>query len=399
MEIAESRANIFYRIGLYLLIISPYFIWVETSVSFRHIIVPVGFLSLGTIANQTIDLKRHHVLALLFTLEAVISTFLAFERPSSTVIISLLMGIVYVLATSRKIDIDMFVRIIDIYVSASILIALLIILSAVFHKPHSGVYFVRYSINILGINKNPNYLSAFMCAPYAMILYRVLVQNIGFPIKKIFSLVFLLILASGIVLTGTRAAWLAISAITFLEIACIIFSQSTATNKILHFTLLLLIIVLAMYILYSYIPNNIFNRFSLSDPFRENAWKMAWNDFINSNFVTGFGINGVRSHIVAIGDDLHSMVLQTLFEQGLVGFFLFTWLILSDVNWISKDDMFYIFLCLVGLFYPFFFNNGCYTVSFWFPVIMLRIFKDYSIERKKYCWPSISDAWLEKGII
>lgn len=399
MEVAERRANVFERIGLYLLIISPYFVWVETSVSFRHIIVPVGFLLLGAIIRRTFPFKLHHKLALLFVLESMISTFVAFEDFSSTVIISLLFGFVYVLATSREINVDIFARIIDMYVIASIIIASLIVLSAVFNKPHSGEYFVRYSINILGINKNPNYLSAFLCAPYAMVLYRVMLQNFGHKIKKIVSIAYVLILAAGILLTGTRAAWLALAAITFLEIACLILSRGSATKKAMHFIILLLLIALAVYVLNRYIPRNIFNRFSLSDPFRENAWRMAWEDFINSNFVTGFGINGVKSHITAVGDDLHSMILQTLFEQGIVGIFLLVWLIMTDVKWISKDDLFYIFVCSVGLFYPFLFNNGCYTVSFWFPIILLRFLKDFSIERKIYNWPSIADAWLERGKI
>ncbi len=392
MKTAKPRQNIIFSIGLILFIISPYYFWIETSVSFRDVIIPFFLVLIGAFLSKKIIITFPDVIVILFWMEAILATVIARTPFSTTSITYLLFAILFIFITSREYSEVDIARIIDTYLIASTIVGFLIVLSAITHKPHSGVFYLRYSINVIGVVKNPNYLVAFLVGAFTILVQGVLFCKATVK-KQVSRIIVAVIIFSSCILTGTRSSWLALAGVGVLTIFQLVFLKSSRGKRLKNIILLILVCLFFIYIVLRYIPVDVFNRFSLEDSFRSSAWKLAYDDFIRSNFITGFGINGVVKHIISIGNDLHSMILQTLFDQGICGIILLIMLICFGLFRTKKSDRFFLYIFYISVYYPFFFNNGCSTVSFWFPIIITRLFVDYSLKNEM----SIIDTWGRYG--
>lgn len=396
-ERKEYNLNIFTRIGLLLFVVSPYFIWAETSVAFRDIIIIFALIIFGGVISKTIKVKAYHIFSLLFWVEALLSTIIAGQELSTTVIVFALFVMMYILVTGIDIAPLFIVRLLDTFILGSIIVSLFVIISAAMGRTYMGTHFyARYSLDSIGIIKNPNYLTAFFVGAYVILLFGVMFKSSGSIAKTFIRIALLLEIAIACILTGTRASLLTISVVSVLTLLGFVFKKSSAKRRVINSFLLVVFILLLYYIIIRYVPATVFNRLDLADSYRQSAWNIAFHDFLSGNIITGFGINGVVDSISVIGRDLHSMLLQVLFDQGILGFLFFLGMVLNGHRKLGANNLFFVIILEIAMYFSFIFNNGCSTVTFWFPIILIRLVMNCCEKLKDIS--SLNDYWQANSV-
>ncbi len=374
-----GRNDFVFNLGISLFVISPFFIWIQNSVSFSNIILPFFLITLGILFVNHLEFRVDHVFAILLWVEGVISTISSGRALSTTIITYFLFIFLYILITSQNFSTNQIRFFLGIYINISVIVTFIIILSAIFGKTYLGMNMPRYSLDIIGIEKNPNYINAFVCGPYVILLYKLLLTLGEKKKNNLFVLFKTIIILTGSILTGTRAALLVFGIVTVMVIIHI-FNNVYKIRKIKVLSFLIAFSLILFLLLHFFIPHAVFTRFNLEDNTRTFLWSTGYNSFHDSNIILGFGLGGTT---VAIrGSYLHSMILQHTFDQGIIGFILFLILIFVNTKKIEMNDTVIIVIFSIALFYPFFFNNGNITVSFWYPIIWRRLMINYCSQEK-----------------
>jgi O-antigen ligase len=371
-----------FAIVFFIFIMSPIISNSLHSASFRDIIVPfILLLFLIVIFKVKLLLRAYHGYALLLWVNAIVSTFInnqSFNRQALTYLFFVLF---FILITSISWDTVNLNIVVKSYMIAAILFSITIIGSVIFNTPYS---WQRYSLDLIGIHKNPNYVTSFIAIAYCIILYFIIFIKHKSLKNTIVSGLLITIIITSFIFTGTRAGILTISLCTAFQLISLLFSKRRNKSIIILVVIFLLLVLFVINFLPSKNKKRVLNIESYSDPSRTLAWKTVFFEFLQKP-IFGLGMGGtykVLGYSEAI-DYLHNILLQLLYDQGLIGFTIFLLLVFSDLAYTKKEDRVLIFSLCIVLFVPIIFQNGLIGVSFWWPVILLKVICNYS--RTNFC--------------
>jgi len=374
-KIDSSSIRIVLILALFLFMIAPVFLGGDHSSSFRDVIPAFVLLIFSFYCyGITIKVRTNMLLLIAFWFFSVVSTFISGVGFDSTIITSFLFVVFAILITSINYSKKEINIILNLYVIICSVSALLIFLSVLTGKSYS---YNRFSIDCIGIHKNPNYVTGFIMGGYGLLLHSVLFKKQSL-FKRLSKLLIILLMLVSFVFSGTRAAILA-SIIVF--ILCVVINLFKSTNKLrsLVVGLLLMSMVIIFYLnIDNFLPDFLVRRLSSdnifeSDDIRLVLWSAAYERFSNESFIFGLGINGTEifSHST-FGLSLHSVILQLLFDTGAVGVILVLFYLLSGLLKEKKITPVLI-VFTISMLIPLMFQNGLYAISFWFFIIFFKL--------------------------
>ena len=278
-----------------------------------------------------------------------------------------------------------------VYILLSIILSILIILSYQFGYAHndSTYYMGRYSIGITGLYKNPNYITSFMNLALFVLIYRMLFSKLSKLQVYVTAAVFVLFFVS-FYLSGTRASLVTLFIYGFVLFLFYI-SNNNKNGKIVSILLALsLLVPITYWTIVNYdqiafwVDMFVGNRDLLNDESRFNTWGLALNKLSESLFL-GQGLFSWQ-HFYIGGDDLknmHNLFIEFLLYQGVVGFIVLLFVILSGYSKIKKQDRVFVYGFLFVTAFPLLFQNGLIDVNFFKFLIMNRIVVNYSTYSKE----------------
>lgn len=307
-------------------------------------------------------------------LSALISTMFSdsvqMQRTIITYLLLCIMTILFACIQYSAKDIDCFIT---FYIIYGVVCAVLIVLSWVFHIEYQ---WNRYSIDIIGLHKNPNYINNIILLAFAFVLNRI-TQGKG---RLVLNAFYCCIMCFGVFLTGTRAALLCILVLgvfTFVYI-CVIKRQYT-------YILILFLLAGGAYFLFTnYVPPVIVERLLGEDAFNDTGRLYMWGNAINEFMeqpILGMGLNGVTAYNRTISSvaNIHNVLLQFLCDQGIIGAVILFTIIYSIWHRVKKEDRILVALMMIALYIPILFQNGTISFAFWWPLAVMEIFSHASL--------------------
>lgn len=348
------------------------------SASFRHVGVSFILVCSVTMLYRS-RIRKEYILYVMFWAEAVIATLLSpYVSVSSASVTYLLFAVMVVCFANLEFSARDLKRFVDFYICFALLCAVLIILSWLADIPHTPG---TYSVGILGITKNPNYINSVIILGVTFLLYRLVTDTKG----RIMRITIMAVLVFASLQTGTRAAILTI-------VLCAVFTvghQLVVTKtweKILSYVkanwkvvavcavAAVAVLVLTVYVL----PDSAKRRFTklFSDNIRITMWTHNMLELLKQP-ILGMGLNATTSFTAGLGlavNNIHNTILQLLCEQGLIGFAIFSAIIWRNLRRVKKQDLFLILLMCVAMYFPILFQNNLTSNTFWWPLVFLEVF-------------------------
>jgi O-antigen ligase len=329
-----------------------------------------------------IKLKPIHLLVILFWLSSLISTgFSQYVKINTDMVSSLAFTIFFIFATSKDYNRCEIRLLIKTLLCTGILASVFIIYN--FLIGNQTGWAPRYSLEILGVMKDENYVSAFLM-PILAYTYYMLFFAYKTEKKKKFALFFYSILIStGCLLTGSRAAFVSVISILIVLFYMILFKGKFSTIRkialsILGAVLTIVIIVFADKILPEMISARLFDYGGYSTDIRfTDLWKTAISLFYE-NPILGSGLNAISK---VYGIYSHSIYIDLLVGQGIIGLLIFV-AILINLTKSRKQVRGLFFIMLFAFAMPLMTINGLNTTSIWTPILLIQILKSYLCDQK-----------------
>ncbi len=254
-------------------------------------------------------------------------------------------------------------RMVCFYIIGAMIIVLLMI---VFRVRYYEEVANRITIQVLGRPKiDPNYLAAYLVGPavFSLVLYFKLS-------KKVFIYAFIFI-AVGILLTGSRAALLAL---ILALLPYTFYIRKRVNNRLLFGVVIVLFFVIFVTLS---LTSDIFSRFKISGLFdgsnyrRVELWGNAW-EAIMQRPIFGYGITP-SSQIIgeATGEygPAHNTFLEIWLQTGMIGlFFMFFFIImpvLRNPSCFSKS-------ILIGTLFTVLMISAEATLFFWINIVFIN---------------------------
>lgn len=356
--------------------------------SFRNILLPF-LLSCAVFPLYARQIRGVDFLYPLLCLEAVISTsfssYIGMERTGITYLLFALTVVIYANFQYDPTDLRRFV---DFYICMALVCAALIAMSWIADIQHS---YNRYSLGILGISKNPNYINSIILLSCAVLMYRLVTSREKRPLRGLL----LAALIFGCILTGTRAAVLTIALCAGLAILYLLVASKKwepllrfIREKRRLFLIICAAFVVSIVLIVLFLPNSVIRRFSLQKMFHDDLrmymWKMSFLQFLEHPFL-GLGLNGTTAYNTTLElsvTNIHNVLLQFLCDQGILGLCIFISIIWQILRRTRKQDRFLILMMGVALYFPILFQNGLVAFTFWWPLLILEVFSRAS-QRKE----------------
>jgi O-antigen ligase len=249
----------------------------------------------------------------------------------------------------------------------------------------------RYSTSFFGVDKDPNYASAFIVPAIMILLYTILFN--GQKRNTWLYITALVIITIGTVSTGSRAAFLfVLVCYTFNFVVYLFKSNKSRIKSVVTFISIGGVLTLFWNLALDYFPESMVTRMtSLSsytnDSVRTSIWEVGIKVFFEHPII-GVGLNGGNEYLLARGNhNSHNVYLDILTGTGIVGSIVFI-TILYNFSKVKSGNKLYILGIMAVMLGPLFFINGFNTPSFWIPMIILGILQKYSLQTKKaiYEW-------------
>jgi hypothetical protein len=205
----------------------------------------------------------------------------------------------------------------------------------------------------LGKPMDPNYFSASLILPIIIILDLLITK------RKIYFFIPLALLVFSLLVTGSRAGLLSLVISVFVYF---IFFPTKFLMKIILLSTGLITAIVMFIILSKYLGEFVIERFSLASIFlsggsgRTLIWTSLFKAFYQSdsifNLIFGYGFGSARDMVqILTGEDLatHSMLFQSIYEGGIIGFILLVLLFVISYNYIIKKKNLVNFSVFAGL--------------------------------------------------
>lgn len=369
-------------LSLILFILTPMLSQAQHSSSMRDIFIPYILLVFFSLFyNVNLKLESTHLFAVMLWISVFISTLIrdaAFDR---SIISYLLFVLFFILITAQKWSKQSLNLTFKVYIISAVIFSLAIIGGVIFNIPYS---FGRYSIDLLGIHKNPNYVAAFIAGAYSLQLYILLNYKNKKLFKKQYLIISIIIMILGTFFTGTRAAFLNIILSTMIQLTLSVFSKSKKKLMIISSVMILIVIIpLFINVFYEYMPTRTLERLVSFDSFEEDSRLVAW-EIVLKKFteypILGLGLGNANQYLQRFDaiSDLHNVLLELLVNQGLIGFSFYILMLVNKIRYINKKDKNLIITMGFTLFFPILFQNGLVGLTIWWPTTMFILFVNYS---------------------
>ncbi len=197
----------------------------------------------------------------------------------------------------------------------------------------------RVSVIIFGVFQDPNYVCIMLLPSIA-----VLVDNMLNTERKLFlrffSLVYIIVILSTILKTGSRGGLIASFV---LIVSYIIYKYQLSIKMILVFLVVLLVAYIGFPYLLLLLPENVAARFSLAEIGRTGAtgrtdiWRNAFKAFFDNPqyWLLGFGTGSSNA---VIQSATHNFLIQLMLENGIMGLVLFGNFVISIINNVTTKN-------------------------------------------------------------
>lgn len=265
-----------------------------------------------------------------------------------------------------------------LFVLYSILV--IIISLQILYQYYSGslsTYGNRYTITVLGVVKDPNFLAAYM-TPCLIYICNLCFFNANIRRLSRFLLCSLiLVIFIAIFCTGSRATMLSIVIDLLIFIPLIFRKILMKQNSFIMFIglLIIFIAVINIFLMESPLNDRMFSLDSYTSNTRLMLWRHAMNAFIN-NPIIGYGhLSG--AYYVALYTNgrwigTHSCFVDILTGAGILGSLLIFLVYMSMLK-TKKGNTLFMFSMMVAFFVPLFFVGGYYGITFWMPMAWCKI--------------------------
>ena len=291
--------------------------------------IPIGLFFLITLllSNRKLNLNIVHFALILFTLSVVATLFV----DSGSMSVDFVIG--YILNAALYICLSVFpYNKAELELMEKVQIVLLVILN-VLTLFSNGTRANRTTFMIMGQTSDPNYFVGFFVFPLTIAL-----KQLASGKQRIFHLLLLATTLYSVYLSGSRGGLLAVAA----TVACFALLYPSGIGKRLGYFLggFALIVVL-WFIAKPFLPENIVERMSIDNVIESGGtgrlviWKSMLREIVDQpdKLILGRGINAMyRLFVNGIWTDAvaHNQLLQTLYNQGLMG--LLSFLFLTGVS-------------------------------------------------------------------
>ena len=341
---------------------------VKYGAQFKYFLFPLIVFSFGAIFNfQEFRIKKHHLFLFLLAFSVFISTY--YSRvvewsPNSRSLILIFFS--YIVLTSRMYKINEVKLLLNTYIFVSVICGLFLIGNLISVGLES---FSRKNVFFILGEKDVNYMTAFMASGFAFSLFFLLYRR---QKRYLFSFIVILL---GTLISGSRTAFISIIIIGFL-----IFSREMFKLKLLKKIGLLVVLAITLLVVSNLLTAYpIFDRLldfkSYSTNVRFSIWESALRAYRqNKIFGSGIGASNIYA-LNAIGLFSHNNYLEILGDQGLIGFIIVLLIIISNLK-VKSENQFVMFIIGFSFLFPLFTINGYDTMTFWLPMIILRIIHD-----------------------
>lgn len=352
--------------------------------TFFHICATFIFVLLHTITERTVIIRRYHKYVLLFFFIGLYSTYTsAYVTFDQSAVKYLVLIVLFIFLSGYSYNKYVFKTFIWSYVVLAMILSFIILLSFVFGYPHgskSEYFLSRYSLGILGVFKNTNYIASFIVLAFNILIYRVFfVRLTKKTLYQSYLALFLIFVA--VFLTGTRAALLNM----FVCVSIMLLYYIVKENKvrILLKVILGLIILLLVLIkpLSEMLKMYLGQRSFFDDSIRIDTWLYIY-EFVKQKVIFGHGIHSTVFFVKGTDylEYIHNIYLEMICDQGLVSFVVFLIILFFNIRKVKKTDKLFILCLLFVTGFPLLFQNGFIEVNFWRFLLINRLFIDYSIE-------------------
>jgi len=345
----------------------------EHSAYFQDVFMVLPIQLWTILVYKRISLTKNVWIYMGLFISAFISTFFSdYVQIESTIISYLLLCLITIIFAGFQYTEDDIKRFINFYVLYGLICSVCIILSWFFEFEYQ---WNRYSLDIVGLHKNPNYINNIILLAMAFVLHR-LIRKEGNPLINIF---YCIVMCASVFLTATRAAFLCIIVLCMFSILYILIIK----KRFLYIFLFGIFAAGAYAFFVNFIPPVIVNRLT-SDMMNDSSRLFMWENALKELWkqpVLGMGLSGVTAYNTTISsvEAIHNVLLQFLCDQGIIGGILFILLLLSILNRVKKNDRILFALMIIALFVPIMFQNGTVSFTFWWPLALLEIFSNVSL--------------------
>ena len=284
--------------------------------------VPIGLFFLVTLilSNRKLQINGVHLALLLYTLSTVITLFCDSDAVSVDFVVGYILNAALYICLSvipyNKAELELMEKV------QIVLLILLNVLTLLL----SGTEDDRTTLMIMGQTSDPNFFVGFFIFPLTVALKKLVSGK-----YRIFYLALIVISVYSVFLSGSRGGLLAI-AVTVAGFALLY--PSGTFNRILSFFGGLATLLVLWMVLKPVLPENIIERMSVEAVMetggtgRLDIWKSMIKEIVDQperllfgrgiNAMHGLLVNGTWRQVVA-----HNHLLQTLYNQGIVGMFSF----------------------------------------------------------------------------
>ncbi|MFH0855454.1 MAG: O-antigen ligase family protein [Candidatus Omnitrophota bacterium] len=279
------------------------------------------------------------------------------------------LALFFLLTIPRDYDLEKLKIMCNGYIISSTIITLLIILYKREMYDWSGTF--RYTISLSnGDFVDCNFLGAFMYFPAVLCWIRFLAREE--KRERTFFLILFILISSGVLLTGSRGAMLAL----FIGIGF----ATIGFKKINFYSILLLAIVLFV-VLYSFLPIQTFQRFfernyilDNSNIYRIYKWEQGLNAFTNKP-LWGQGL-AYTTNLLSASLSAHNTFLTFLIQFGIIGALPFFIIIIKLFVSLFSKRSFPVLGIYIGWLVVSFVLEANYSIFFWTILIILYVYRN-----------------------
>lgn len=380
-KVRKENSNILVVISLASFILVPVISTQETASPEMPLVILAMLPAFVALALKIVKVENrgYGLPTMLLCASAFVSTlFSRYSEVDIRMLKYILFAVYFVLMSSIVFSEKNVKFVIYIYITASIVLAILIILSMIFGYPHvdSMFYQGRYSIGITGMYKNPNYITSFINIGYFFVLYKFVTDKKKYS-QKMAQVIVLLTFIIAMYFSGTRAALL-----TAIITTILVFFTRRESNKILIIGSLFFAFAMAFFV-YSeniaYLYDNFMgHRGSFEDVERAETWLFAFDKIIESP-ILGYGlfgwgnIPGTAKYMMFI----HNIYIELLVSQGLWGILLFIYLFFNRIKKCTPDKKNFVYIFMFVNSFPLMFQNGFVEANFWRFMIINSVIVNY----------------------
>ena len=256
----------------------------------------------------------------------------------------------------------------------ALLLYMIFIPNAVIYSTYQN----RLTLNAGEDGLDQNYLAALMLISFGIVFYNLCNVNQK-KMRKIIAILFCLVIAYYVLLTGSRSGLIAILLIVLLSM-----NTSWKTRLSIGIPVLLIMLVVFPFVL-QYIPEELLERFSLKALTGQEAesgtrlliWGQALTSLKDLKWIFGYGVGASQSvigNILGMGKDMaiHNHYIASLVEVGFCGSILFTLPVIKMIRKSLKQNK-SVATAFFGILLMAFFIDVLTTKFFWAAMILLSI--------------------------